>query len=120
MYRKKKHVVVNYNTLVPYDHLVLCTGTQYQVPAPTGADISKLVTNNEVPNSPDLRLTDVPPKNAFVINDTYDSAVALYWTENNLLYTKGKSFSILGDCAKYKCLPNKFIQNWHLIFRFFF
>ena len=88
--RKKKHVVVNHRSIVPYDHLVICTGTQFQVPAPTDADISQLVTNNEVPNSPDRRLMDVPPRNAFVINDSYEAAVSLYWIENNFLNGTGE------------------------------
>jgi len=28
---------------------------------------------------------DVPPRNAFVINDSYEAAVSLYWIENNFL-----------------------------------
>ena len=38
--RKKKLVAVDNNTEVPYDHLILCTGEQYQVPAPTEADVT--------------------------------------------------------------------------------
>lgn len=89
LYRKQKRVVVNGKTLVPYDHLILTTGTQYTVPAPTEADISKLLTNFEVPNSPDRRFTGSTPKNCFVINDSYDAAVALHWSELNILNTTG-------------------------------
>ncbi|KAJ8309534.1 hypothetical protein KUTeg_014408 [Tegillarca granosa] len=71
--RKKKMVVVNSNTVVPYDHLILSTGQQYQVPAPVGEDSQ---------NSPDARYTGVVPKNLLLINDEYDAAVALYWIEN--------------------------------------
>ena len=46
--RKKKHVVVNMNTVVPYDHLIIATGNQYQLPAPTEADVSRLATSSEV------------------------------------------------------------------------
>ena len=124
------------NTVVPYDHLIIATGTQYQVPAPTEADISQLTTSNEVsivkvvkqqnmecsykmgqrapvriecrrlkywysfdfiysfevPNSPDRRFKGIPPKNVFTINDSYDTAVALYWIDNNLLNTEGMHF----------------------------
>ena len=89
--RNKKHVVVNNKTLVPYDHLILCTGIQYMVPMPTGADISKLVTSAEVPNSPDQSFSGVPPKNSFTVNDAYDAAVALYWAEHNLLNSTSRS-----------------------------
>lgn len=47
-FRKKKHVVVNMNTVVPYDHLIIATGNQYQLPAPTEADVSGLATSSEV------------------------------------------------------------------------
>lgn len=89
--RKKKLVTVNHNTFVPYDHLILCTGTQYQVPTPTEADVSQHVTNNEVPNNPARRFEGVPPKNVFTINDQYEAAVALYWAECNLLTNEGKT-----------------------------
>lgn len=87
--RKKKLVTVNNHTFVPYDHLILCNGTQYQIPAPTEADISQSVTNDEVPNSPGRRYEGDVPKNVFTINDLYEAAVALYWAENNLLDSEG-------------------------------
>lgn len=83
--RKKKIVKVTDNTHVPYDHLILCTGQQYQVPAPTGADIDAGATNSSLPNSPDRRYLGEKPKNIFTINDAYDAAVALYFIENNLV-----------------------------------
>ncbi len=36
------------NTVVPYDHLIITTGTQYQVPAPTEVDVEQNITNDEV------------------------------------------------------------------------
>lgn len=83
--RKKKIVKVTDNTQVPYDHLILCTGEQYQIPAPTGADVENGATNAKLPNSPDRRYMGAKPKNLFTINDAYDAAVALYWIENNLI-----------------------------------
>ncbi len=41
-------MIVNMNTIVPYDHLIIATGTQYQIPAPTEADITRLTTSSEV------------------------------------------------------------------------
>ncbi len=93
--RKKKHVIVNYNTVVPYDHLVIATGLQYQIPAPTGADVNQLMTSSEIEFSPDRRYEGVPPKNVFVINDSYEAAVALYWLENNLLKSDGGFLSVI-------------------------
>lgn len=89
--RKKKVVVVNGNTLVPYDHLVMCMGQQYQVPAPTEADIDMGTTNSELPNSPDRRYLKPQPKNLFTVNDEYDAAVALYWLENYFLKANKKA-----------------------------
>ena len=88
--RKRKVVIVNGNTLVPYDHLVMCMGQQYQVPAPTEADIDMGTTNRELPNSPDRRFLKAQPKNLFTVNDEYDAAVALYWIENYFLKSNSK------------------------------
>ncbi|CAG2250100.1 Cilia- and flagella-associated protein 61 [Mytilus edulis] len=83
--RKKKLVIVNNGTVVPYDHLIISVGLQYQIPAPTDADLDTGVTNAELPNPPDRRYFKNPPKNLFTINDAYDAAVSLYWIENYLL-----------------------------------
>ena len=87
--RKKKQVIVNGSTIVPYDHLVLCMGTQYQVMAPTEADVHHQATNEDLPNSPHRLFEGPIPNNVFTINDEYDSAVLLYWIETNLLYSEG-------------------------------
>ena len=87
--------MVNYDTVVPYDHLVIATGVQYQVPAPTGADVNQLMTSSEIEFSPDRRFDGVPPKNVFIINDTYEAAVVLYWVEHNLLKSDGMSVLFL-------------------------
>ncbi|XP_048259860.1 cilia- and flagella-associated protein 61-like isoform X2 [Haliotis rufescens] len=88
--RKKKLVVVNGNVVVPFDHLVISTGQQYQVPCPTDADIEAGETNADLENSPDRRHTGSVPKNLFLTNDAYDSSVALYRVENGLLKTEKK------------------------------
>ncbi|CAH1791581.1 unnamed protein product [Owenia fusiformis] len=102
--RNKKFVVVNGDTIVPYEHLVLCTGSQYQFPAPTEADISKLATTSEAPHRPDRRYKGVPPKNLYIVNDAYDSAVVLYEVENNLLNTEGKALVYGNSLDAYCCV----------------
>jgi len=89
--RKRKHVVVDGGFIVPYDHLILCTGLQYQVPKPTGLDVSAGATNSDLvrPEHPQPRLLDSVPKNVFVVNDAYEAAVVLYWLEDNVLNVAG-------------------------------
>ncbi|KAL5009389.1 hypothetical protein ScPMuIL_014970, partial [Solemya velum] len=102
--RKKKHVVVNRDTLVPYDHLVLSTGLQYQAPQPTGADVSNGCTNKDLPASPAQRCVRAVPKNLFVINNFYDAAVALYWIENNLVKAQRKAVVYGNSLDAYCCV----------------
>ena len=56
---------------------------------PLCSDIAAMVTNNEVPNSPDRRWMDATPNNVFVVNNAYEAAVALYWVETNVLSRTG-------------------------------
>ena len=72
--------------------MVLCNGTQYQIPAPTEADINTGVTNADLPNDPQRMYQGTIPSNVFTVNDDYDSAVLLYWIETNILYTEGKTW----------------------------
>lgn len=69
---------------------MLCTGQQFQVPAPTGADIDTGVTNENLPGNPNHRLLVEPPKNLYLVNDMYDAAVGLYRAENTLLKNQSK------------------------------
>lgn len=98
--RKKKLVIVNNGTVVPYDHLIISVGQQYQIPAPTEADITAGVTNAELPNPPDRRCFKNSPKNLFLINDAYDAAVALYWIENYLLKSQSEYLTVFLLCLK--------------------
>ena len=82
-------MVVNGRNIVPYDHLVLSTGLQYQPPSPTEADVNSGATNHDSKYSPTRILNSAPPKNLFTINDSYDAAVALYWMENNIIGKEG-------------------------------
>ncbi|XP_006860809.1 PREDICTED: uncharacterized protein C20orf26 homolog [Chrysochloris asiatica] len=87
--RVAKHVMVSQEEIVLYDHLILCTGQQYQVPCPTGADISQHLTNREIPNNGKQRYTDIVPCNHFTLNDEEDCSKALAWIKNNSITTEG-------------------------------
>ncbi|XP_027979574.1 cilia- and flagella-associated protein 61 [Eumetopias jubatus] len=87
--RAAKHVVLSKKEIVRYDHLILCTGQQYQVPCPTGADISQHVTNREIPNSGKQQYTDKVPCNHFTLNDEEDCCKALSWIRNNSIIAEG-------------------------------
>ncbi|XP_075940895.1 cilia- and flagella-associated protein 61 [Anarhichas minor] len=67
--RKSKQVLVSGGVQVPYDHLVLCTGLQYQAPGPTGVDLNQSRSRSSGP----------VPSNLFTLNDLYDCAAARRW-----------------------------------------
>lgn len=83
-------MTVNGSSTVPFDYLVLCTGMQYYVPTPTGADVELGVSNKDLSEKPIRRYEDRLPDNLFLINDSYDAAVALFWIEDNILQTESK------------------------------
>ncbi|XP_067900509.1 cilia- and flagella-associated protein 61 isoform X2 [Heterodontus francisci] len=87
--RAAKYVLVTGNTKVPYEHLILCTGQQYQVPCPTGADIIELPTNQDVTVDPDQQFMEKKPSNLFVLNNHEDCENALHWLKKRAILTKG-------------------------------
>ncbi|XP_038072321.1 cilia- and flagella-associated protein 61-like [Patiria miniata] len=89
--RGSKYVKVAGGAKVPYDHLILCTGQQYQTSCPTGADISELVTNASLPQKPDARYKGRVPKNVFIVNDEYNAACVLKWLNKHFLNIEGKA-----------------------------
>jgi len=96
-------VIVNGRFVVPYDHLILCNGSQYNVPQPTGLDVSAGATNSDLehPEKPQPELTagSMLPKNVFVVNDAYEAAVFLYWLESNVLDAGGRCSQSPFSCA---------------------
>ncbi|KAL8194299.1 UNVERIFIED_CONTAM: hypothetical protein K2H54_013491 [Gekko kuhli] len=83
--RSAKHVIVSKEKKVPYDHLILCTGQQYQVPGPSGADIRKLPTNREVFQNCKQKYTGVVPSNLFILSDEEDCLLAMNWVKEKLI-----------------------------------
>uniref|UniRef100_A0A8D0MCU8 Cilia and flagella associated protein 61 n=1 Tax=Sus scrofa TaxID=9823 RepID=A0A8D0MCU8_PIG len=87
--RAAKQVIVSREDIVLYDHLILCTGQQYQVACPTGADISQHPTNREVAHSGLRRYTGPVPCNHFTLNNEEDCLKALTWIRNNSITAEG-------------------------------
>ncbi|XP_072907485.1 cilia- and flagella-associated protein 61 [Hemitrygon akajei] len=85
--RAAKHVIVTGGRKVPYEHLILCTGQQFQVPCPTGAD--KKLTNKDVIVDPDKQFTDKVPSNLFILNNHSDCENALQWLKTHSANAKG-------------------------------
>uniref|UniRef100_H2ZT27 Uncharacterized protein n=1 Tax=Latimeria chalumnae TaxID=7897 RepID=H2ZT27_LATCH len=92
--RAAKYVEVTQGKKVPYDHLILCTGQQYQVPCPTEADISQLPTNEEITICPGKRYMGKVPSNLFTLNDDEDCVNALLWLRENFIYSEEGAFVI--------------------------
>ncbi|XP_070603105.1 cilia- and flagella-associated protein 61 isoform X2 [Erythrolamprus reginae] len=87
--RSAKHVTVSKEKIVPYDHLILCTGQQYQVPCPSDADIKNLLTNREVSTNYKQRYTGVVPSNLFIISDDEDALAAVKWLKEKVIDSTG-------------------------------
>uniref|UniRef100_A0A8C2Z8W1 CFAP61 dimerisation domain-containing protein n=1 Tax=Cyclopterus lumpus TaxID=8103 RepID=A0A8C2Z8W1_CYCLU len=79
--RKSKCVRVSGGAKVPYDHLVLCTGLQYQV-GPGGR-------GGHTRSWPGSRYTGPVPSNLFTLNDLHDCSAARRWLRANFVELEG-------------------------------
>ena len=89
-YRTNKFIKVSGGTFVPYDYLILCTGQQFQIPVPTGADISTLVTTSEVVIPKVSRYTGPLPSAIFTITTERDCENALNYIRGDFLTGSGR------------------------------
>lgn len=83
-------VKVTGGAFIPYDYLILCTGQQFQIPVPTDADISTLVTTSEVTMPKVSRYTGPLPSTVFTINTERDCENALNYIRGYFLEGQGK------------------------------
>lgn len=90
MYRTNKVIKVSGEAFVPYDYLILCTGQQFQIPVPTGADISTLVTTSEVTIPKVPRYTGPLPSAIFTITTERDCENALNFIRGDFLVGSGR------------------------------
>ncbi|XP_075719086.1 cilia- and flagella-associated protein 61 isoform X2 [Rhinoderma darwinii] len=87
--RAAKNAIVSIDRKVPYDHLILCTGQQYQVPFPSGVDIRNLSTNQDVPDCSKQIYTGKMPSNLFTVHDSEDCFTAMNCLKDNVVNHKG-------------------------------
>ena len=92
IYRTNKVVKVSEGAFIPYDYLILFTGQQFQVPVPTGADISTLVTTSEVTIPQVSRYTGPLPSSVFTVNTEKDCENVLSFIRGEFLTGEGKPY----------------------------
>lgn len=89
--RTNKVVKVSEGAFVPYDYLILCTGQQFQIPVPSGADISTLVTTSEVTKPQVSRYMGPLPSTVFTVNTERDCENVLNFIRGEFLTGEGKA-----------------------------
>ncbi|MCI4389610.1 hypothetical protein PGIGA_G00100130 [Pangasianodon gigas] len=102
--RRMTCVQVDGDHHIPYDHLILCTGQQYQILCPTGIDISTWSSTSSVPKQRLRRYTGHIPSNLFTLNDQQDCTQAYHWLMENFVQQEGNSV-VYGDTIDvYTCV----------------
>ena len=112
--RPMKLAILDDDTVLPYDHLLLCTGTQYYVTAPLKTIVVNPLNKKVVPPKTDrillgisipkitfinknhlaLCFSEPAPPNVLTINDEFDAAMVLKWLRLNH-HTERKRNAIL-------------------------
>ena len=101
--RPMKLAILDDDTVVPYDHLLLCTGNQFHAIAPMQATVINPLSRKPAPPRPDRMLfgrgilvvgeellfdmlfsyLEPAPPNVLTINDEFEAAMALKWLRLN-------------------------------------
>jgi len=87
MNRGHKQLLLEDGSRVPYDYLVMCAGQQFQIPAPTNVNFSKLTTNFDLSESQFNQVFDKNlqvPENVISLNDCQDYKHLIAWTKEHI------------------------------------
>ncbi|KAM4632856.1 cilia- and flagella-associated protein 61 [Polymixia lowei] len=102
--REDKHILVTGSRVVPYDHLILCTGQQYQVPCPTGIDTSQAVSKLQTPASSHRRYHGHIPSNLLTLNHLQDCVAAQRWLSDNFVELEDNAVVYGSSIDVYTCV----------------
>lgn len=94
--RRQKNIYINEHTVLPYDHLILCTGEQYYPVAPLQARVYNSYSRQEVKPHISRPFFGIPPLNMFVINNEYESESVLAYIAKNKLIESNENIIIYG------------------------
>ncbi|CAF3435054.1 unnamed protein product [Rotaria socialis] len=107
--RPMKLAILDDETVVPYDHLLLCTGNQFQIIAPMQATVINPLSRKPVPAKSDRILFQSPPPNVLTVNDEFDAAMVLKWLRMN--HHTEHSILIYGATVESYCCINALLAN---------
>ncbi|CAF0802788.1 unnamed protein product [Brachionus calyciflorus] len=108
--RRRKHIVINGHTQLPYDHLILCTGEQYYHLAPLDLKVYNPYTKQDIKSSPSRPLFDEPPENMFVLNSEVEAENVLQFMEKYKIEQMKESVVVYGLDLNALCAIQTLIQ----------